>query len=130
MLSVIALWTLTASVPSPPIVCDVSMKNWCIVQLPSTVGMTDEENTRKWTVKTNQDVATAEISIIEDKFCDGPLKPVLLSGSDPGTFFIKSSQGCGLQIIVSTHDADVKPGALAKNIIMLRSGNRWLSLGF
>lgn len=128
MLTAIAPLILIASGSPPNIACEIAMKGWCIVQLPSIIKMIDMNNTREWTIKTSHDTVRAEVSIIEDKFCDGQLKPVLHRGSDHGTLFIRSDQGCGLRITVSHRDESAKPEVVIKNIIMLRDGNRWLSL--
>ncbi len=127
MLAALISLTLMASAPAPQISCEISMKSWCIVQLPSVVEMKDRGNTREWTIKTNQDVSKAEISISENKFCDGPLNPILHRSLDHDTFLISSDQSCGLRIVVSKHNANVKPEALIEDIIMLRDGARWVS---
>lgn len=128
MLIAIAPLILMASGSPPEVTCEISMKSWCIVQLPSVIEMIDMNTSREWTIKTNQDTARAQVSIIEDKFCDGQLNPVLHPGPDHDTLFIRSDQGCGLRIIVSNHDDNVKPEVLVRNIIMLKDGNHWLSL--
>ena len=127
MFSALISLALIASAPAPQTSCEISTKSWCIVQVPSVIEMKDEGNIREWKIKTNQDVSEAEISISENKFCDGPLNPTLHHGVDHDTFLISSGQGCGLRIVVSKHSANVKPEELIKDVIMLRDGARWLS---
>ncbi len=127
MLTALISLALMVSAQAPPISCEISMTSWCIVQIPSAIELRDGGNTREWTIKTNRDVSEAEISISENKFCDGPLSPTLHRSLDQKTFLISSGQGCGLRIVVSKHNANVKPEALIKDIIMLRDGVRWLS---
>ena len=127
MLTALISLALMVSVQTPQTSCEISMKSWCIVQVPSAIELRDGGNTREWTIKTNQDVSEAEISISENKFCDGPLSPTLHRSLDHETFLIISRQGYGLRIVVSKHNANVKPEALIKDIIMLRDGVRWLS---
>lgn len=126
LISLLSL-ALMVSAQAPKTSCAISMESWCIVQLPSSIEMKDGGNTREWTIETNQDVSEAEISITEDKFCDGPLSPTLHRTLDHDTFLISSEQSCGLRIVVSKHNANVEPEALIEDTVMLRDGDRWIS---
>ena len=65
---------ISASASSPPIACEISMENWCIVQLPSTIQLRDADKTREWTITTTADTSKARVHVSEDKFCDGEVR--------------------------------------------------------
>lgn len=113
-----ALALLTAS-QSPPIRCEITMRSWCIIQLPSTVEMTDDGRSREWKIILRKDVARAEIRIHEDKFCDGELR-LQEETRTRDTFEIVSQSGCGLAVVVSNYGPGIVPKTLLQKILLLR----------
>ena len=126
MLNAFFAATLTIFAPpsGPPIVCEISMTNWCIVQLPSTIEMKDAGKSREWNIATNPDTVTAQVRISEDKFCGGELR--YRPDADPATFrFEAPGEHCGLTLSVSSQGPDVRPEALVRMLIMLKHHDHW-----
>lgn len=113
-----ALAALTAS-QSPPIRCDITMQSWCLIQLSSTIDMSDSGRPREWKIILTKDMAKAEILIHEDKFCDGELHLEEVN-STKDTFDIVSKSGCGLKVVVSNYDPGLIPKLLVQKTILLR----------
>lgn len=126
MLSILSLavFALISPASAPPIVCEISMGNWCIVQLPSTIEMREAGNTRSWIIKTAHDTARAEVRIDEDKFCDGELTR-RADVSHRVFRFEAAGEHCGLTVSVSSEDHSVSPEAMVRMLIMFKGRGRW-----
>jgi len=131
MVLAVKVLALIATASSPPMECEISMTNWCIVRLSSSIEMRETGSTREWKIRTNRDVAEAEISIVEDKFCGGALSYKAERSLVHDTFVILSNiKNCGLRVSVSRYGSGVNPKSLAGMAIMLRSGRDWKVVRF
>jgi hypothetical protein len=125
----LAVSALFSPPSSPPIVCEISMEEWCIVQLPSTIEMHQTGRTREWTITTNADTARAQVRISENKFCDGELS----FQGDAGLSayrFEALREHCGLTVVVSGQDPNVRPKTVVEMLIMLKRGGQWQTVRF
>lgn len=113
------------AIAAPASKCDISMENWCIAQLPSSVTMKETSGHREWTISLNEDVSSSIIRIVEDKFCDGSLDHRRVQVSDK-EFKLLSASDCGLHIHVLSKEENISSKTLIERSIFLRKDDRWL----
>ena len=116
----------SAGASAPKIECELQMRAWCILRIPSDVRMETNGRYREWHVNIGADVTPATVDITEDKYCYGEISYVYL---DPrgGKVSLLTKDQCGLSVSINKKDKNVSDKAVVNSLIKIRSADAWRS---
>jgi hypothetical protein len=128
MISAVMLALTQVVSTAPPIECEIILSTWCIVELPSTVSMQDNGRQREWKITLSENTIAGVVTIVEDKFCGGPLSNSfrIVAEEQQASLRSLSESSCGLTFRVSG-PAALHAGAVVGLTVMVKGNSGWLS---